>query len=104
MRRQDMQSAEGIALRNPVYGILQYVSKSAPVGGEIGFAPGCDWYVPTGTGTLNANTRYTNIGSNGYSTGLLTANPTALWRITDASNAAQVQFGNGTGSMLASGN
>lgn len=98
-RRQMTQSAEGINLEYPGYGILDYTKKSAPAGGEIGFATGCIWRNPANnTGTYNTGFEYVNIGSNGYGT-----NATATWLEVDPSYLQQNQFGGSSAVMGNSG-
>lgn len=103
-RMQDIQTAEGVALRYRQYGILDYASKNAPVGGEVGYSTGCTWRVMGKTGSVNQGFRYVNIGSNGLSTGVGTSNPTASWVIDDVSGNSQNQAGNSTALFRASGN
>lgn len=103
-RRQMLQSGEGILLEITGLGILQYASKSAPVGGEKGYAPGCEWFVPAaGTGTYTTGTMYVNIGNNGLPIAG-TDNPTALWIESDPSSAQQVQVGGSSATLFSSGN
>lgn len=96
-RRQDIQSAEGDALDARGYGVVEHVSKSAPVNGVVGYAPGAVWFNLAGTAA--AGFRWTNIGGNGFGT-----NPTAVWVRDDPSSGQQAQFGGGTSYMATSGN
>lgn len=52
-RRQEIQSAEGIALYYPGIGVAQQVSETTPTNGVAGYAKGCTWQNLNGTaGTL----------------------------------------------------
>ncbi len=73
-RRQDLQSAEDIALRYPGFGVLQQISTSAPTNGAVGYASCCLWQKTGGTTANNTPMLYVNIGSNGFG-----SNNTAVW-------------------------
>ena len=101
-RRQDIQTAEGVALDYRGYGVLHKVDKIAPTNGVLGYAPGCLWMnlvgAPPGTPIS-----YRNIGGNGFVVGGGVTNPGALWVIDDPSAAAQFQMGSATTGFFASG-
>jgi hypothetical protein len=73
--RWDQGSAEGIIDHDPGLGTYKQRSKSAPVGGEVGYGPGCEWMVSGVTQTAPVGvSRYWNIGGNGFG-----SNAKATW-------------------------
>jgi hypothetical protein len=84
-----------VALELSPFGILQVARSTAPVGGEVGYAPGCQWFVPSATSGIGAV--YQNIGTN----------LAATWIEADASSGGGFQWGSAlssTGYMRTTGN